>query len=76
MNFHYVSPGAMQPADDNDFIADLHSVQALHVRRKHFDRRIGRALATLPGRVLAAFQVGTNEPDWFDSKMFAFRLVF
>jgi len=42
MNFHYVSLSAMQPADDNDFVPDLHSVQGLHVRKKHFDQRIWR----------------------------------
>jgi hypothetical protein len=55
MNFQYVSLSAMQPAGDNDFVAGLHSVQSLHVRRKHFDHGMWRALGALPRCVLATF---------------------
>jgi hypothetical protein len=43
----------MEPGDNNDFIADLHSVQRFSVGRQHFDKGIGRTLETLPRRFVA-----------------------
>ncbi len=41
MNLWHVPVSAMKPGDDNDFVADLHSVQALYVCWKYLWEGIG-----------------------------------
>ena len=55
VNFENVPPGAMEPGDNNDFVAHLHSVEGLSVRRQHFDKGIGRTFETLQRRFVATF---------------------
>ena len=53
-NFELIPLGTMQPGDNNDFIAHVHSVQGLSVRRKHLDNGIRCALETLSRRFFAS----------------------
>ena len=64
MHFECLPVCLMQPGNEYYLLSHYNVPQALCKGRVDFQPGIGRSFRTLPGRSIAAFQVGSDETNW------------